>query len=324
MNLGEYDLQWQKQNRLCKENFRGLCVVNDDVIWASASHGTVMRSINGGSSWSVQQIAGAEELDFRDVHAFDKNTAMVLAAGDMGRIYRTSDGGSTWELVYSNDQKGIFFDGMDFMNTKKGIAFSDPIDGKIFLIKTENGGKTWKQIDPSKIPPALDGEAGYAASGTGIVFQENNVWIATGGGARARILKSIDAGENWMFYDTPMVSAEGSGIFSLAVREKNQAIIVGGSYMDSTNVNKNCAISSDGGESWTSIDKGQPDGYRSCVANHPFLNLSVAVGRTGCDYSTDNGQSWTSFSKEGYYVCGFSENYLWAMGRGGKMAKVEL
>lgn len=94
--------------------------------------------------------------------------------------------------------------------------------------------------------------------------------------------------------------------------------------MDSTNNIRNCAITKDGGKTWQLIEVNQPNGYRSCVAKHPNHNLWLAVGRTGSDISTDNGKTWSSIGVEGYYSCGFATKTAWAVGRGGKMARIEL
>lgn len=317
-------LQWIPQTPVTTANLRGLYVVNDEVIWASGSRGTFLRTVDGGQTWMTNTIEGTDSLDFRDIHAFDGNTAMVLSAGFPTHIYKTTDGGETWKQVYFNDQEGIFFDGFDFSDEKNGIAFSDPIEGKLFIIQTTDGGNTWQPIDRTNLPEVLEGEAGYAASGTGIIFRNNQVWIASGGGERARIFHSEDSGVHWQVYDTPIVSAEGKGIFSMAMSDAQNGVVVGGAYMDSTNQVRNCAITKDGGKTWQLIEANQPNGYRSCVANHPSQNLWIAVGRTGSDFSNNNGQSWSSIGTEGYYSCGIAPKTAWAVGKGGKMARIIL
>ena len=53
-------------------------------------------------------------------------------------------------------------------------------------------------------PPALEGEAGFAASGQCLVGSgPRDVWLATGGAARARVLHSADRGLTWTVADTP-------------------------------------------------------------------------------------------------------------------------
>ena len=42
-------------------SIRGLCPVNDNVIWVSGSKGTVGRSLDGGKTWSKPVTVGSEE-----------------------------------------------------------------------------------------------------------------------------------------------------------------------------------------------------------------------------------------------------------------------
>ena len=67
---------------------RGLSVVNEKVIWASGAGGTIILTIDGGKTWSVIAVPGAEKVDFRDVEAFDANTAYILSVGN-GESSRT-------------------------------------------------------------------------------------------------------------------------------------------------------------------------------------------------------------------------------------------
>src|SRR5947208_13643045 len=103
--------QWVKQQVNTNAAFRGLSVVNDKIIWASGTAGTVIRTIDGGKTWQVMTVPGAEKLDFRDIEAFDAKTAYVLSIGTgaASRIYKTTDGGSHWNLQFTNpDQKALY------------------------------------------------------------------------------------------------------------------------------------------------------------------------------------------------------------------------
>ncbi len=74
--------QWVKQTVNTTAGFRGLSVVNEKIVWASGTGGTVIRTINGGKSWDVMNVPGAEKLDFRDIEAFDAKTAYILSIGN--------------------------------------------------------------------------------------------------------------------------------------------------------------------------------------------------------------------------------------------------
>jgi len=299
-------------------NIRGLFLVNDEVAWAGGAGGTFLRTVDG-QNWTSDTIAGYTHLDFRDVHAFSADVALLLAAGEEGRILRTVDGGIAWTEVYTRLDSGIFLDGMDFHGAT-GYCYGDPINGKMVVVKSIDAGKTWTEISAEQIPIALPKEAGFAASGTGVIANEQMSWIATGGDSIARVLR-LESGATWTGYDTPMRSEDGCGIFSI-VRTENRLIAVGGCYLDSTSSERNCAISNDDGVTWQLISKNQPRAYRSCVAYSNSSNLLAACGKTGIDYCLDDGDTWIPLTDEGYYTVVLGDSIGWAVGKRGKMAKL--
>ncbi len=311
--------QWQKQSVNTSAGFRGLAVVNEKVIWASGTGGTVIRTADSGKTWKVIAVPSAEKLDFRDIEAFDANTAYILSIGngDSSRIYKTIDGGETWMLQFKNTNAKAFFDALACWDKTNCMAMSDPVDNKYVLIKTTDG-ENWKQMDTDKMAPAGDGEAAFAASGTCLISQgKNNAFLVSGGKA-ARVFRSSNRGLSWFVSDTPIVSGtNGSGIFSIAMRDAKNGVIVGGDYEKPGDINNNLAFTIDGGKTWT-LGKGL-SGYRSGVAY--VLRYIVAVGASGSDISYDNGQNWTSLDKLSYNAVQSKGNIVWAVGDKGMVAK---
>ncbi|HET8988271.1 MAG TPA: oxidoreductase, partial [Humibacillus sp.] len=60
------------------ERFRGLAPVSSQVAWVSGTNGTVLRTTDGGASWSdvSPEGLGTEALQFRDIEAFDAQRAV--------------------------------------------------------------------------------------------------------------------------------------------------------------------------------------------------------------------------------------------------------
>jgi photosystem II stability/assembly factor-like uncharacterized protein len=319
--------QWIPQSSGTTAVLRGVSAVDSQVAWASGNKGTVLKTTNGGTTWQTINVPGAQSLDFRDVEAFDANTAYLLSIGegDKSRIYKTTDGGRNWELQFTNQNPKAFFDALAFWDVNNGIALSDPVDGRFLIIKTADGGTTWREIPPENIPPALPGEAAFAASGTCIVVQgRSNAWIGTGGGA-ARVLRSTDGGTTWQAATTPIQSGQpSSGIFSIAFKDAKNGVIVGGDYTKEMEARDNVATTNDGGRRWKPVSGNIPGGFRSAVS---YLTGSssptiIAVGPAGSDYSLDDGASWMSFESAGYHAVDFAPSGAgWAVGAEGKIGK---
>ncbi|MCJ7581914.1 MAG: S8 family serine peptidase [Candidatus Aminicenantes bacterium] len=321
-------VSWETQKSNTQSSIRGISAVDDRTCWISGSQGTFARTTDGGQTWIASRISGNEELDFRDIEAFDENTALVLSAGRPAKIFKTTDGGTTWEEKYSNQTEGIFFDAMAFWNKNRGIAVSDPINGRFFLIQTFDAGESWEEIPSANCPQAVANEAGFAASGTCLTVQEEgHVWFGSGGAA-ARIHHSIDWGSSWTVHETPLLSGLPSqGIFSVAFKNKDHGIIVGGDYRNPDNRNQCMAVTEDGGSSWTISPKQDTRGYRSCVLFIPgTLSSYIAVGGGGSDITHDDGKSWNPLSNDGYFCLSIEKagRVGWSAGADGQIAKLIL
>lgn len=318
--------QWQQQTSGTTADFRGLSAVSRNVAWASGTKGTVVRTTDGGKNWQVIQVPDAANLDFRDVDAFDADTAYILSIGngEASRIYKTTDGGRSWALQFKNATPEAFFDAMAFWDARRGIAFSDPVNGKFVVITTDDGGKSWQQTPPEKLPPALQGEGGFAASGTCIAVEgKSNVWFASGGAATARVYRSTDAGKSWAVADTPIAAGVASaGIFSVAFQDAKNGIIVGGDYRQPANAVKSVAVTGDGGRTWRLATDAS--GFRSAVAYTKGAGGKLlVVGTSGSDVSADHGATWTNLDKENYNALSVAKDgAVWAAGPKGRLARL--
>jgi len=321
------DVHWQKQASTTTVRLRGVSAVSRSVAWASGQGGTYTRTIDGGLTWRAAIVPGAEALDFRDVDAFDANTAYLLAIGegDKSRIYKTTDGGDSWTMQFKNENPAAFFDAMAFWDRAHGIAMSDPVAGRFLIITTADGGRTWTPTPSNTMPPALEGEGGFAASGTCITVQgRNNVWFGTGGPNGARVFRSSDRGRTWAVAAAPLASGKAAGIFSLTFFNARKGVAVGGDYTKERDAVGNVATTEDGGRAWKAIGITRPLGYRSSVARVPGASKLklIAVGPSGTDFSLDGGRTWKSIGSEGFHAASFTpEGNGWAVGENGTIAR---
>jgi photosystem II stability/assembly factor-like uncharacterized protein len=326
--IAQIQAQWQKQTSNTEASFRSVCAVSDKIVWVGGSKGTFVKTTDGGKNWTATQVQGAENLDFRDVHAFDAQTAILMSAGEAekgnAKIYRTEDGGKTWQIVYQTTQKGIFFDGIDFWDAQNGLIFSDPIEGKFVILKTKNGGKSWNPVNPANILETQKGEAAFAASGTSLItFGKNQAYICTGGGETARVFYTENQGENWSVVNTNMPASQASGLFGLRFWDKQHGIAIGGDYQEVNRAIPNVLLTSDGGKTWQNALQTSPAGLKEGVSIYKKKFL-IAVGPSGTCYSKDFGKSWMIIDKTAFHAISISGNGIWAVGGKGVISKLSL
>lgn len=289
--------QWVEQHPPTTESFRGMSVVDIDIVWASGTHGTFMWTTNRGGEWHVGSVPGAASLDFRAVHAASLDTVYLMAAAqDTARIYKTTDRGQHWTLQYDDVSKGAFLDDIAFFDPLHGLALGDPVQGRFTILETHDGGAHWQHIPDNAIPTALPGEAAFAASGTSLVTcGPRNAWFATGGGRVSRVFRTHDAGRSWIASETPIKAASASaGIFSLACRDERSGIAVGGNYSTPDTTAVTVAYTSDGGATWIAAPPSSANAYLSGVAyiDPASGNRAIGVGTGGTALSNDGGRTW--------------------------------
>lgn len=318
--------RWEAQTSGVTARLRGVSAVSERVAWASGAGGTVLRTADGGTSWTKLTVPDAEALDFRDVDAISATTAYLLSigSGPASRIYKTTDAGATWTRQFTNQEPKGFLDAMAFWDERRGLVMGDSIDGRFDILRTADGGRTWARVPAGALPPALVNEGAFAGSGTNVaVLPGGHAWIGTGAAERCRVLHTRDYGATWTIADTPVAGSQTAGIFSIAFRDSRHGMIVGGDYRRELEAANNAAFTSDGGRTWRPITG--LTGFRSVVAHVPGTSASwIAVGPQGADASTDDGRGWTAIAGGGYHAFAFARRGRtgWGVGERGGIGRL--
>jgi photosystem II stability/assembly factor-like uncharacterized protein len=330
--------------------------VNSRVVWASGTGGTYVVTTDGGETWRAAVVPGAENLQFRDVQGVSDKVAYLMSIGNNTtdfRIYKTVNGGATWTIEFQNQTENAFYDCFAFWTPKRGIAHSDSVNGVFPDLRTTNG-TTWQSIS-ANMPPALTGEASFAASGTCVTTEgRENAWIATGGSTIARILATRDGGDTWNAYDTPLVSSPSGGAISVAFRDSLNGIVGGGDL--ASNTAADAATSNDGGQTWTLTNKPPVAGSIFCLAYvrglrkgdrrdddhgeieaeddghaHNLDRTVVITAETAPNFNSgsaawtpDEGHTWFALPQvSGYWAVAFATPKAgWFVGNNGQILKV--
>jgi len=322
---------WQPVPTGADEQYRGLAAVSGRVAWVSGEDGSVLRTVDAGRTWKdvspPQTTEGETPLALRDIEAWDAKRAVALSigVGEESRIFRTSDGGRTWRETFRNTDPAAFYDCMAFSRNGRGLAMSDPVDGYFQIAQSQDFGRTWSVRSNAGMPPALDGEFGFAASGTCLVSGPyRNFWFVTGGVDVPRIFHSRDGGRTWDVFDVPMRGGPSAGIYSVDFRAAGKGVAVGGDYEapeDGSDASAYLRYRS--GADWQT-SPSPVLGYRSGVAWIPHTrDTAIAVGPTGSDVSTDGGRTWSSFDESAYDGIHCSaRGACWASGPEGAVARL--
>jgi photosystem II stability/assembly factor-like uncharacterized protein len=316
-------LRWTPVPTGSDQQYRGLAAVDRRTAWVGGSAGEVLRTTDGGASWQDVSPPDSAGLLFRDVEAQSARRASVLSIGpgDASRIYTTTDGGRSWRLAFVNDDPDAFYDCMDFFaGGRRGLALSDPVDGRFRIAATDDFGRSWHVLPTTGMPPAVADEFAFAASGTCLVTSGGrDAWFGSGGGA-SRVFHSRDGGRTWTVTEAPIPAADAGGVFSLAFRNPRQGAMVGGDFTAPDNGADASGFTRDG-DTWRA--GGDLSGYRSGVDwVYGARATLIAVGPTGSDVSYDGARSWTAFDDAPYDAVDCVPRTCWASGPAGAVARL--
>jgi len=325
------------QNSGTTQGLIAVSPVNARVVWASGRGGTFLMTTDGGATWKAAVVPGAETLQFRDVQGVSEKVAYLQSIGSNPtdfRIYKTIDGGATWTMQFQNQNPSAFYDCFAFWTPKRGISHSDSVNG-VFPDLRITDGTTWQDIS-GNMPPALPGEASFAASGTCVATQGGrNAWIATGGSTIARILSTRDGGDTWNAYDTPLVSSPSAGAFTVAFRNPWHGIVGGGDLDPSDPNSARTAASSDGGQTWKLTNAppvtgaifglsyvGQAGGGQEREDGGRAVVITANAG--GAAWTPDEGNTWFALpGVTGYWAVAFATPKAgWLVGVNGTIIKI--
>lgn len=311
---------WETQHENPAARFIALSIVDERTVWVAGQPGWWGRTLDGGATWTVAKVPGADTLLFRDVHAFSAEEAFLLSIGNgpMSRIYRTRDGGVTWDLSFLNEDPNAFFDCLSFWDRDRGFAFSDSHAGVFTLIRTEDGGDTWTRVDPTRVPAARPGEGSFAASGTCVATRPGGLgWFVTGAsGVDTRAMRTTDYGRTWDEAPSPVPSTQGDeGLASVVFFDDLRGAAFGTSH---DTLSTNVAVTTDGGVTWTPAARAlQGMVYGAAVVPGTPTPTLVAVSPRGSAYSTDFASTWVVFDTASHWGVAFLRADVgWAVGPG--------
>jgi photosystem II stability/assembly factor-like uncharacterized protein len=313
-------------------------------VWVAGTAGTVLRTADGGATWQLRSVAGAETLAFRDIHAVDANTAFVLTnnGGPNARIYKTVDAGATWTLAFQSPISNTFYDCFAFWSPRRAIAIPDAENGRFEVVRMTDG-QTWANIG-DLFPSGQPGEGLFPTSGNCVnTLGPRRAWAVIAGADPSRVVATDDGGDTWTSHVIPIAGAPTAGGMNVIFRDRRHGLVTGGDVSTLTVQQDNVARSSDGGETWTLTTPAPFPGPAYGVAyvprgdrdrddlddrrddcrdrDHPV----VATGPGGAAWSSDEGDTWEVLPDiTAYFSVEFgSRRTGWLVGSLGKIARID-
>jgi photosystem II stability/assembly factor-like uncharacterized protein len=281
---------------------------NDEKPIFSSSTFKAMELRNIGPAYMSGRIA--------DIAIDQNNPSTWYTAVGSGGVWKTINAGNTWTPIFDKQDvysigdvtiapshSNIIWVGTGENNGGRHISFGDGV------YKSVDGGQTWKNMGLEESEHISD-----------IIIHPTNpdiVWVSaqgplwTGGGERG-LYKTIDGGDTWKQVLTP--ADKWTGVTSLLIdprnpdklyaatwaRQRTIAVYVG------TNEGAGIHTSDDGGETWTELETGLPEGNMGKIGmaispmNPDVLYATIETdNRKGGFYrSANQGASWTKVSDE--------------------------
>ena len=272
--------------------------------WVAGDGGVVMRTKDGGRSWSPQGFGTTDSVN--DIYFRDKEDGYLLAGN---QIFVTEDGGETWRL--SLKSLPVEFGGAEpefysvrFTGKKRGWVVGSLSRGEnvvdSLVLKTTDGGAAWQRqrvpVPDELIHLDFDGD--------------KRGWIV---GNKGRILHTSDGGESW----TLQKSGTTAALYHVDFRSDELGWAVGerGTILRTE----------DGGETWRAVRS--PTRATLLAVQFASDDEGWIVGRGGVILRTeDGGQTWKgqdSGTRQNLYALFFDKKVGWAVGGDGLVLRYE-
>jgi photosystem II stability/assembly factor-like uncharacterized protein len=160
--------------------------VDADRGWVAGVNAPLMRTVDGGATWVVQQVTPAEAII--DIQFIDANRGWALGESPSSgnTVLRTTDGGTTWTPSSIGMDASFFGSALSFVDSQMGWVVGGD---RVFV--TKDGGATW-----TPLPTGISVLSNFVA----VHFVDSlNGWVL----GATEILHTTDGGLTWTLQNRP-------------------------------------------------------------------------------------------------------------------------
>ncbi|MBL4715150.1 MAG: PKD domain-containing protein, partial [Bacteroidia bacterium] len=269
---------------------RALYFVNASTGWLVGNDEYIVKTTNGGVSWTTQIVSGGPGMHLRSVFFFDSNNGW--AVGNNGSIVATTDGGNNWIPQTSNTNEKLY--GVYFLSSLVGWV----VGNGDMVLRTYNGGNTWNTITSTGTGEDLRGvnfvneSTGWVAGKGDVIAMTTdtgNTWAtqSTGTGEDLFGIHMLSASLGWVCGSGGVVSYYGNGEPPVADFTTNTSVCLGAMNTFTDNSAKNPTNWFwNFGDGNTSTNQDDTHSYLAEGIYDAYLVVSNGTGCTDTMYQT--------------------------------------
>lgn len=306
----QFSLQFMETSYYLKD----VAFLTKDLGWAAGAphwnqsdkefRGTIIKTTDGGSSWTAQDAGIAETFNAVVFQSLD----LGWVAGKNGTILHTSDGGAHWTVQLTNTSDEF-----------RGLAFSDSLNGWATAVRathqdwlgedddwtasifhTSDGGQNWtQQILPDNASflgriDFVDSRTGWAAGAKRLEQEDTRI------GHAGVVYSTKDGGKTWEEQYSP---GEDITLTAIDFVDHSQGWVTG--FPTSSALNEGFVFhTSDGGKTW---ERQEPGGFFDPLWDIQFIDKKrgyaagfndIAAWGPPVYRTLDGGASWTKIRME--------------------------
>lgn len=242
-------------------NIESSCFLTPTTGYACGDDGLIVKTTDGGSSFTVLTSGTTEDLN--DIDFIDADSG--YAVGTVGTVLKTTNGGLTWTAITT--PVTVTINTVEVVSANNVYFGAATTSAPQLVSRSTDYGVTWTNATPT----------GATKNITDIFFLDANHGWCT----------SQDVGK--VFYTTDGGTTWSNGVSASLVVPNYVHFVDAGTGFVTNNNNSNVYKTTDGGATYTGIAAGTEPLY--CVANSG--TVLFAVGRYGTiQKSVDNGVTW--------------------------------
>ena len=273
---------WEPVNYKQDLELQSVYFVTPDIGWVSGAAGTILKTTDGGTTWTPQ-LGGDPQNDARRI------SGLKFVDQNNGFAYQTTGVGD-WVLLHTTD--GANWEASGTIGQGHGdYAFVSPTVGvqsaQQKIKRTQDAGKTWKPVANCALTVDVGGLSRNAQCDIeAFHFPTPNVGYAIGslhGGIKGVVVaKTEDAGQSWNLWTVLPEESGHEGHIFFTDEQDGVACLIGGKFF----------ATSDGGKTWRGIAGTDCGGKPAVRFADPEVGWTVVTDKW--NYTSDGGRHWSS------------------------------